>query len=255
MYVCVHHGKRTIGQKDCAWGERGRYVNAQAFSLLPASMLRCVWGGKGGLWRHHSSVHNRKSTDLYCAPWGCDVHQQATMCTIFHFWLKNVNTRIWNPFHAKVPFKWICISDRPHFLSMTIWSNNDWTPAGLAGPYSERLGHTQKCWAWLKLVGPYSKVCAILEYGAAGWVILKILEIQNVPDYFRIHSWCVHYLPLSGGGIRIGHVCLSVCLSVFQHSHGGMWSKACTCILKAWKVTEVIEPDWWVHCGKKGLSG
>ncbi len=34
VHVCVsiHHGKRTFGQKDCTWGERGRYVNAQAFS-------------------------------------------------------------------------------------------------------------------------------------------------------------------------------------------------------------------------------
>ncbi len=35
-YLCVrvyvHHGKRTIGQKYCAWGECGRKVNAQAFS-------------------------------------------------------------------------------------------------------------------------------------------------------------------------------------------------------------------------------
>ncbi len=39
----------------------------------------------------------------------------------------------------------------------------------------------EKSWAWLKLAGPYSKVCSIVKYGAAGWVILKILEFQNVP--------------------------------------------------------------------------
>ena len=42
------------------------------------------------------------------------------------------------------------------------------------------FGYTQKA-------GPYSKSCAILSYGAAGWVILKIWEFQNFPEYFRIH--------------------------------------------------------------------
>ena len=34
-FVCVSQSitnKRTFGQKDCTMGERGRYVNAQAFS-------------------------------------------------------------------------------------------------------------------------------------------------------------------------------------------------------------------------------
>ncbi len=30
----------------------------------------------------------------------------------------------------------------------------------------------------LELAGPYSKSCAILEYGTAGWVILKIWEFR-----------------------------------------------------------------------------
>ncbi len=35
IFVCVsiHHNKRTLGQKECLLGERGRYVNAQALSL------------------------------------------------------------------------------------------------------------------------------------------------------------------------------------------------------------------------------
>ncbi len=37
--VCVHHAKRTIRQKDCAYGERGRYVNTQAFSFVNISLL------------------------------------------------------------------------------------------------------------------------------------------------------------------------------------------------------------------------
>ncbi len=32
--VSIHHNKGTFGQKDCTMGERGRYVNAQAFSFL-----------------------------------------------------------------------------------------------------------------------------------------------------------------------------------------------------------------------------
>ena len=55
-----------------------------------------------------------------------------------------------------------------------------------AAPDSNWLGHTQKA-------GPYSKSCTILEYGAAGWVILKIWEFQNVPKYFRIHYMHVNF--------------------------------------------------------------
>ena len=73
----------------------------------------------------------------------------------------------------------------------------------LAGPYSGRLHHIQKGCAWLKLAGLYSKGCTILEYGTAGWVIIKIWEFQNVAKYFRIRykriltqwewSWLFYY--------------------------------------------------------------
>ena len=33
-YLSILHGKRTFWQKGCACGERGRYLNAQAFSLF-----------------------------------------------------------------------------------------------------------------------------------------------------------------------------------------------------------------------------
>ncbi len=47
--------------------------------------------------------------------------------------------------------------------------------------------HTQRGCACLNLAGPYSKGCTILEYGTAGWVMLKIWQFQNFPKYFRIH--------------------------------------------------------------------
>ncbi len=36
MYVCmsVHHGKRTILAKDCAWGQRGRFIKSFFMLLL-----------------------------------------------------------------------------------------------------------------------------------------------------------------------------------------------------------------------------
>ncbi len=37
--VSIHHNKRTFGQKGCTLGRRGRYVNAQAFSLFNNNYL------------------------------------------------------------------------------------------------------------------------------------------------------------------------------------------------------------------------
>ena len=42
LHFWYHHCKRTFGQKDCTWGERGRYVKAQAFSFLTIT-LRFLW--------------------------------------------------------------------------------------------------------------------------------------------------------------------------------------------------------------------
>ncbi len=43
VHVCVcvsiDHGDRAFGQKNCTWGERGRYVNTRAFPLLQMTGL------------------------------------------------------------------------------------------------------------------------------------------------------------------------------------------------------------------------
>ena len=50
--------------------------------------------------------------------------------------------------------------------------------------------------ALLKLA-TYSKSAPYKEYGAAGWVILKIWGFQNVPNHFRIHYIQTNILNLS----------------------------------------------------------
>ena len=51
VYVCVHHAKRTIGQKDCAWEEHGRYINAQAFSFVKCCQYRAAIKSASRLFR------------------------------------------------------------------------------------------------------------------------------------------------------------------------------------------------------------
>ena len=87
-----------------------------------------------------------------------------------------------NYFSTGILFEHIPCKPRPKVIQLfRIWlrhTQKSCTILREAVPYSERLCLTQIGWAILK---------RLLEYGAAGWVIPKIWEFQNVPKYFRIH--------------------------------------------------------------------